>query len=166
VADLLEGAPLVGFDPDAVAAASSRVRHYCGWHIAPPVVDDTAEIKLWRGVGRLPSKYVTAVSAVTIDGIAVTSFTWTPGGRLKVTDRAWIGGENWHHHYRPWTAVVTFTHGYPVCPPDVRQIVARLSKAGFAEDRVSQAQVDDTHVIYDTTPGLADLDPYALIVVA
>ena len=105
-----------------VSMACAEVVRYCGWHIAPSL-----SVTGWRGWfgGRnmimLPSTYVTAVSAVTIDGNA----------QVADTDYYWDSPNPWIRR-RPlsWSndgfALVDFTHGYAETPIDVKAVIAEL----------------------------------------
>lgn len=68
-----------------IAAASSAIRNYCGWHVSPPLPCVLKEHLLY-GDGRikriyddfiiqLPATHVSEVTAVKIDDIPVSAFT-------------------------------------------------------------------------------------------
>lgn len=76
-----------------IKAASTAVRNYVGWHLYPEAacqVSTTMQDRRITRVGpdlliQLPSKYVTGVTAVTVDG-AERPHTVEPNGILRVYD--------------------------------------------------------------------------------
>jgi hypothetical protein len=145
--DLLEGVPLTGVDRDALRAACTQVRNYCGWHIAPSITE-TITVPVRNGVGRLPSKHVTAVTGITGAGVDMP-FSWAAGGRFQLSNSRYCG-----------PVTVTLTHGYPECPADVRAVVARLAAGGTAGEIV-RAQIGQVSVGLSTPlASLSDLDFY------
>lgn len=120
--------PLIdGTDPALVDAASTTIRGYCDWHIAPQLVDDVLTLD---GSGTptmmLPSLYVLAVTSVVEDGLTLdpSEYEWSQDGRLRKSE-PW---QRWSSHLRG--VVVTLTHGYAACPGDLAQVGARLMAAG------------------------------------
>jgi hypothetical protein len=112
-----------------VKAAMSEVRKFCGWHVAPSNV----EVNVRRGITRdgvilLNSLYVTDVAAVQVDGRTLVSgeYSWEECGLIHRTQPSWP---------RDDYALVSFTHGYPEAPPDVKAVVFELMSA--AKDRPS-----------------------------
>lgn len=75
-------------------AAEAAVRNYCGWHVAPSancVLEARAHDlrMIYSGcdtVIQLPARFVTAVSAVTVGGTAVTDFSFEASGLLRLYD--------------------------------------------------------------------------------
>lgn len=124
-------APLVASDDPDIALWQSgdqatflnmvcaEVRKFVGWHIAPSV-SVTAQ-RCWfgsKGLVMLPSKYVTSVDQVTVDGtvqVADTDYFWD-------SPRPWIRRQcnTWPHDR---FALVNFTHGYATTPEDVKAVV-------------------------------------------
>jgi hypothetical protein len=131
VAPLITSLDLPRLDPEetseAAVDASGLVRGYTGWHIAPTIT----ETVLLEGRGGaylvLPTLHVTAVSAITVDGTELTlpaDVKWGANGRL------WWGGTLW-----PTTmgaVSVTFTHGYPTVPADVRAVAKAVARRMIA----------------------------------
>lgn len=113
-----------GFTPATPEeAATQAIRDYCGWHVAP-VIDATI---ILDGTGTdtvlLPSRRVTAVESVTVDGheLASTAYEWSADGLLRRRD----GG--WPDRYRVIT--VELKHGFAsmaVLADVVASIVARV----------------------------------------
>lgn len=169
VPDLLVGVPTPGLEPELVLAAAAQVRGICGWHIAPSL---TETVKLpWERRGRyvLPSLRVTAVTSVTVNGTAV-AFDWSPNGQLQIAPTFGSFGLPSANGPGLWTGglrgvAVTFTHGYAVCPDDVRQVV--LSRAGrLGSERVrSEARTSGPYsfnTTYFDVDVATDLAPYCL----
>lgn len=150
--DLLE--PVEGVDPDALDAAVAEVRAFCGWHIAPSRTD-TVTVKGSGSVVILPSLYVTDVASVATAEATVTDLMlWYPNGVIEAR----------YSPYWGWAALgatVTFTHGYDVCPADVRAAVLSLAKGSTPGGTVRVGQISVTS---PTEPGLgsmqARLQPY------
>lgn len=110
LAPLITAADLID-RPDAAVVAeevTAAIRDYCGWHVAP-AWSETLELDGPGGrLLTLPSLYVTAVAAVTVDGVTVTDYEWsTRRGQLG----RWAG---WPTGFGSIT--VTLTHGHPVVP--------------------------------------------------
>lgn len=107
-----------GVDSDAADAASAAVRSYCGWHIAPT----TTQMLTLDGSGSstliLPTLYLTAVTDVTNDGVAVDDVEWSQAGFARLY--------RWSCRLRGVTA--TITHGYDQCPAEVAAVVVALAR--------------------------------------
>ncbi|MFF8942839.1 hypothetical protein ACF1A5_11320 [Streptomyces sp. NPDC014864] len=93
----------------------------------------------------LPGKPVTAVSAVSIDGVACTDWTLVSGALARP------------HGFAEGTAVeVTYTHGLPAVPADIVDLVCRLAgqalvalRAGEPMGRaVTSERIGDYSVTY------------------
>lgn len=102
--------------------ATANVRSYCGWHIAPSVSETVTLNGNGGKVLLLPSMYVTAVTAVTQDGITVadTDYDFDSAGILF--NVGWWG-------ILPRSIEVTMTHGYAAVPDVAAVILARVSRA-------------------------------------
>lgn len=120
--DALPGGP---YDEAAVAIAAARVRTYCGWHIAPVLVDDELTLDGSGGVIQpLPTLRLLGVTSIVEQGNDVPIIDpglWTEAGYL------------WRSV--PWTRqlrgiVATISHGYEECPAEVAAVVAALAKRG------------------------------------
>lgn len=109
--------------------AEALVRDYCRWHIAPSRTA-TFSKRVRSRVLLLPSLYVTAVTSVTVDGVAVDPDEYDPDGvAAGVLERLcgrWCG-----------RVVVAFTHGY-TDPPEVVTGVVQA---------VAQRAVDNPHSV-------------------
>lgn len=134
---------------DAIKAAVSRVRSYCGWHLAPAFTETVTTAG--PGTWRLNSRKITAVTSVTDLDTGLT-----------VSDIEFEGGRVWTKYLRSWRKVsINFTHGYTVCPDDVVEFVRQLAKSGAAAPAISQASVGTVNVSY-REPSFSLLDGYAL----
>lgn len=115
--------------------AQGQIRAYCRWHIAPAV----AEVLTIDGPGTsflgLPSALVTAISAVTEDGVALVvddDFEWSAAG--------YVERNCWTRKLRGVT--VSLTHGYAVCPDDIKNVVTHLAEVptGLSSASIGSAQ--------------------------
>lgn len=130
-------------DPDAaLTAAEAAVRSYCRWHVAPV---KTETVTLWGGGDQallVPSLHVVSVESVTVDGVAVTDFTWREHGIL---------------HGRGWTGrvVVSMTHGFDVesAAAEVLRstILAVAARAKVSPDGIVRSQVGQVSETYSQT---------------
>ena len=118
-----------GGDVDALLdQANAVVRGYCGWHVAPVVTQTVTLVGSRNPLLALPSLNVTAVSSVTVDGVAVDvdAYTWSAIGVLRRVDCWWngfastTGGQS--------AVEVTFTHGYDSVPDLARVILALANR--------------------------------------
>lgn len=101
-----------------IAAASAAIREAAGQVIAPPT---TIELSLTGTTERwlkLPVSPVRAVTAVEIDGVAVTDW------RLR-SGRLWRAG-GWWSGCGPAEVLVTLTYGLDECPADLLPLIASL----------------------------------------
>lgn len=102
----------------ALAAATGAVRRYCGWRLDAAsesfVVDGVQGAELL-----LPTLYLTAVTAVTVDGVALvdgTDFEWSRSGILSSsTTTMWAAPRR--------GVTVEAQHGYDPVPDDVKGVV-------------------------------------------
>lgn len=153
--ELLKGVPLPDVDPVAVLAAAQRIRNACGWHIAPSITETITTA--WAPRLFLPSLYVTAVNSITVDGRPV-DYDWSPAGEVRLG-----GGRPARPGLR--SVLINVTHGYPECPMDVRDAVARLVAAG-AGGRIKATTDGPFGTTYFDVDTSVSLDAYRLPVVA
>jgi hypothetical protein len=102
-----------------LAMVNKLVTTFCGWHIAPqiPVLNRRCRFGE-RGYIMLPSKHVTEVSSVVVDGetlVADCDYFWEP-------PQPWLQHRSdfWPEHR--W-ACVSFTSGFEDCPLDVKAVI-------------------------------------------
>ncbi len=125
-----------------LASASSAVREAAGCSITTTTgsVTLTPHGERWLG---LPGYAITAVSAVAIDGTAVTDYTLANGALYRE--------RGWGYTHKPAFVNVTYTQGLAECPADIVDLVVSLVAAGVAraEDGynpqrgVSSERIDD-----------------------
>ncbi|MFI6105840.1 hypothetical protein [Streptomyces sp. NPDC051310] len=106
--------------------ASAAVREAAGC----PISQTTSTVTLDGEPGqrlRLPGPPVTAVSAVLIDGQAVTDY------RLR-SSVLWLAS-GWSPTCEPSEVTVTYTHGLPTVPADIVDLVCRIAAAALVAYR-------------------------------
>jgi hypothetical protein len=141
-----------GVTPTAVhdvmlAVASSIVRSGA----ASPIVETDSVVTLTAWGDRfieLPGLPVRSVESVTVDGVSVTDWKLTDTGRL------WRAGF-WGSDSEPVAVEVTMTHGLPVVPPHIVQMVCDLAisgansaTAGAHDPNVIAEKIDDYSVTF------------------
>lgn len=137
------GAPFVQAVADAAAGA---VRAECGWHIAPEV-DQTVRLRGGSATLLLPTLRLVDIASITdTDGNAVTGWDWFENG---VVELAWGSF--------PRVVLVTFTHGYPACPPELLSAVAERAREQAA-GRVKSQTAGTFSVSMDTAE-----DPFSVL---
>ncbi len=141
-----------------LAAAEATVRAYCGWHIAPVRLAQQVTVNSSGAkVLALPTLRLNAVTAVTVDGIAVplTDVQWSQAGYL------------WRA--TPWTSELrgisaTIDHGYEAVPVEVQAVVlavaarAAASPDGVIRQQVGQVSVTFTQSGFNIAGGMALLE--------
>jgi hypothetical protein len=132
-----------------LAAASAVVRAAC----QSPVLETTSTVTLWATDDDryldLPGKPVTAVSAVSVDGAAVTDHKLVHGRLWRLCGWSWCG--------TPVEVGVTLTHGFATVPADVKALVVDLAIAGLdaaaegahAPNKIAE-KIDDYAVTWAT----------------
>lgn len=106
--------------------ASASVRDAAGC----PISQTTSTVVLEGPEGqwlRLPGPPVTAVATVEIDGVAVTDWRLRSGMLWRAA--GWTGTDG------PSEVEVTYTHGLPAVPPDIIDLVCRITAAALAAYR-------------------------------
>lgn len=159
----------VTIDPSEEAAvdvflsvASTTVRDAA----ASPISETTSTVTLEGGPEtrlHLPGLPVTAVSAVLIDGTAVTD--WTLRSSALVREAGWQAGCSSSE------VTVTYTHGLPVVPADIVDLVCRLAAkslvslrsapdgTGMADRTMVSERVGDYSAVYTyATPLYSDAE--------
>lgn len=113
--------------------ADAIIRNYCGWHIAP-VVEETL---ILDGSGSrrlaLPSLRVVGVSSLSVNGAAVTDYSWSQDGWLTLPHGSFFPAED-------RAVVVTLEHGYSYAPEllQVRRGITARTAMSPAGNVVSQ----------------------------
>lgn len=108
-----------------LASVSAAVREAAGVTISSTTstVTVTGSTDRWL---RLPGGPVTAVSAVEIDGVAVTDY--------KLRDGMLWRASGWSGPCEPADIDVTYTQGYDPVPADIVRLVCLLTAAGITQD--------------------------------
>jgi hypothetical protein len=150
-------------DDDRLDQAEALVRDWCGWHIAPSKTETITVDGSGVDSLVLPTKYLTAVTSVTEDGVALTegvNFRWSQAGVIYRID--------WCRFTRKRQAVVVeFSHGYASPPVAVQSAIADLATtmdttdAGLIRNR-QVGQVTEGYSPASTDPILSRLEPYRL----
>lgn len=155
------GGDLDAADPRLEAllnGASAAIRRRAGWHIAP-VVRDTLTVTDHYGGGRLdvlvPSGKLRAVTAVRVDGRAVTGYAWDTSGAVWAGCLA--GG--------PRRVEVDVEHGYHISEvPDLAAVVVQVvaiaasSPKGATREQAGQVAITWAQTSIGVAGGLALLD--------
>jgi hypothetical protein len=148
-----------------LAVAGARIRTYCGWRIYPNDTDTKDKLRVGtNGRIMLPSLYVTDVASLSIQtgpdttiDIDPDMYEWFPTGTimpLGLTGWGWGSYSGYYYGpdtpaYLPWMnfgyATVTFTHGYPAVPADVKNVAYELAEVA--------AEMTAGNVSGITTPG-------------
>ena len=127
---------------DYDAAALAAARRYCGWCVTPP---ETVTLTIDGSGGpvlSLPTLYLTEVTAVTEDGVAldVDDLRVSKRGQIRKRSGAW-----WTSAYA--AVEVSFTHGYTTAKDfdaAVEQAAAALEAAGTRTDTsLKRKKIDD-----------------------
>lgn len=119
--------------------ASATVRNAAG---RVPISETTSTVSL---IGRgeqylpLPGAPISAVSAASIDGTAVTDFV-LDGNRL------WRAN-GWGFDWEPTPVSVTLTHGYASVPVWIVDLVCSLAAAGMAASQASTYATADGRIV-------------------
>lgn len=123
---------------------------------ASPILSTTSTVSGWVLEQTewldLPGRPVSAVSAVTLDGVAVTDFKLVDGRLWRRCGWDWCG--------TPREVAVTMTHGLATVPPDIVQLVCDLAilgintaTAGAIDPRVITESIDDYSVTFSDAAG-------------
>jgi hypothetical protein len=143
--------------------ASTIVREAAG----SPISQTTSTITLesWGHRLHLPGHPVTAVSAVSVDGVAVTDYKLLSGALTRAG-----GFCGFNRDFREGTLVtVTYTHGLPTVPADIVDLVCRLvgqeltalRSGDIASRGITSERIGDYSVTYsDAETGTMRLSDY------
>ena len=136
-----------------ISAASAAIRNYCGWHVYPPHACEVCIPMNDRRVTRvgtdlliqLPAKYVSAVSKVEINDVAVTAYTLETNGLLRLYDISPLG----LHRYTPIDII--YAAGLPnELMGGVKELVAhRVTHALASSNGITTEQVGGVSVTYN-----------------
>lgn len=98
----------------AIIAAESAVRGYCGWNLSQETVT-SQPVEPVGGLIFLPTLHLTSLTIVE-NGVSLTagtgSFTWSSNGVVRRYGTGGMYNGCWSPLWQ--TVVVTYTHGYPL----------------------------------------------------
>lgn len=116
----------------ALDIATSAIRGYCGWHIAPSITETRALDGSGATVQMLPTLHLTEIVSITEDGTAVdlADVDWSQSGYLTRRGRLWTRIER--------GLVVEFTHGHADIPAEIKSVA--LGIATRTQDPASNAR--------------------------
>lgn len=127
---------------DYAAAALAAARRYCGWAVTPPEEDVTVTVDGPGGaVLSLPSLYVTEVTAVVEDGVALDVADLRVSRNGQVRKRS---GACWTSAYGG--VEVKMTHGYTAAPDfdaAVEQAAASLTAGAGRDGALKREKIVD-----------------------
>jgi hypothetical protein len=135
-----------------LAGASQRVRTYTGLDFTL-VEDDTAQIKVRNGIGRLPQRPVVAVTSVDDLNSNTVTFTWLGDDLVRLSplvDSPWLY-EAWRNPIPEVT--VTYDHGYEDIPADVIDVVCSMAARSLSRGPDSGAIQSESIAGYSYTLG-------------
>lgn len=139
-------------DPEYfLRAAGQLIRVFCGWNIFPNRTETVGKLPVGaRGVIMLPSRHVTNVEQVTLyhgehpHTLQPDDYLWHEAGYierkgLSYWNDGWergayvLGSDPFYNTVtEPGHASVTFTHGFPELPADVKQIAFEVAEQAMA----------------------------------
>lgn len=138
--------------PLILAGATTAIRNYCGWNIAPA---EDLEVTLDGGaeVLYLPSLKVNSLASLTIDGSPqdLTNFEWSRRtGNVRRKDHCALP--------EVWGGIeVAFNSGYDEVPADLKAIVLQVSALALSSPTgATREQAGQVAVSWGTTaPGVS-----------
>lgn len=138
LADLLNAEDLAKFASSDqswwLTAAGRAIRNYCGWHVFPSVPVVAGRVKCGeRGLVVLPSKWVTQVGPLVVDGTSLVhnvDYYWEPADPTNLTGYGNVIQRRSYAYPRDPYATVDYTHGFPTLPEDVAAIGYELVQQG------------------------------------
>ncbi|MFJ4907719.1 hypothetical protein ACIQCR_24610 [Streptomyces sp. NPDC093249] len=158
---LVVGTAEEGFVATALDAASAAVREAAG----TPISQTTSTVVVEGEPGqrlRLPGAPLLAVATVAIDGQTVTDWLIRSGRLYRAA--------GWTGRGAPSEVEVTYTHGLPVVPADIVDLVCRMVAAalvsyrsqdggeGLAAQNITQERIGDYSVSYGSDGRVTEMD--------
>ena len=128
-----------------LASAQTAIRDYCGWHLYPSLACEyeSDSIDVSRVI-QLPAKFVTEVSGVTLNGVALDSSSYhLKRNGLIMLDVPAVG-ESWND------IVVAYTAGYTKCQiAAIQELIAnRMVHAMAMPFGITNESADGVSVTY------------------
>ena len=128
-----------------VRAAQNAIRRDAGWHVAPSF-SETLRLDGYGGTRLLlPSKHVTEISEIRVDGEAVRGYSWSEAGTVE-----YAGG--WPD--RPGCIEVDLTHGWDADEvPEIAALILAIGKRARSMPGVASQSVNGASVAYHSAGG-------------
>lgn len=136
-----------------LAAASSAIRNYVGWHLYPSAACELSMVLNDRRISingcdlliQLPAKYVTGITSVQIGNTEITEYTYEVNGILRLYDVNLTGMK------RYTTVTVTYTAGLPDSLMDgVKELIAyRATHALASSNGITSEAAGGVSVTYN-----------------
>lgn len=132
---------LTGDEPPSaltLAAASSAITEYCGWHIYP-ITELTHSI--WAPAVTLPCLRVVSIATVTVDGdvFALGEDEWSEAGVLRPR-YGWPWGA--------WRITITYEGGYLEVPPVLVALAKGLIERDVVPSGIAQRTTGQRTITY------------------
>jgi len=141
---------------DDLAAAEAAVRKYCGWHIAPVVIQDLVLDGTGKASLFVKSLRLLDVTAATVDGtvLDVSTLEWSEAGYLRIPGA-------WPDKLR--SVRLTIEHGFDEVPDVVsviRSIAARASASptGVVREQAGAVSISMSQVAPGVSGGVVLMD--------
>lgn len=131
------------FLAEALAAASTRIRNECGWHVYPQISNLDYRVRGQRGHHLwLPTTHLVTVDALTVGGVTVDvdELLWFDDGRVDYFD--------WHGLAR-----ITFTHGFDEPPADLVALTLEMALGDLLSRGVVREQTLASSVTWARASG-------------
>lgn len=139
--------------PGNIKAACSAIRNYCGWHVYPSEACEATMLLNDRRVTitggdlliQLPSRFLTDVSSITIDGDEYTTFSFETYGLVRVYDVNFCGMER----FSP--IVIDYTSGLSEEMMDgIKELIAhRVTHAAASSNGITSEAAGGVSVTYN-----------------
>lgn len=153
--DLMTGSKYADDDriPDNISAACSAIRAYCGWHIYPSEACEATLLLNDRRVTaicgdlliQLPTKFLTAISSITIDGDEYTAFSFETYGLVRVYDVDFYGLERYSPIVIEYTSGLTDEMMY-----GIKELIAhRVTHAAASSNGITSEAAGGVSVTYN-----------------
>lgn len=141
---LSAGDPRLG---DVLAGASHAIRRYCGWHVAPEMVEEFVLDGPGGRILALPTLRLVEVTAATDSGRAldVGALEWSHDGTVR---------GYWHDRFRG--VKITARHGFESAPEIKQMVLAACSRALSSPSGATREQAGALSVSWATVaPGVS-----------
>lgn len=131
-----------------VEGANRAVRNYCGWHIAPVVVEPL-EFDSWgETVLQLPTLRLVSVGTVLVDGAAAAGYQVSKKGMIRFAAPL---------PYKFGAVTLELTHGFESAP-DAAQVITQTVLAALASPMGATREQAGAIAVQWSTTGLDLVD--------